>query len=525
MFADVLAKRKELAVFLVIISIAGFFRLYKLSSFPPGLYPDEAMNGNNALQALDEPSSAPAFSGAPLKAVAGGFKIFYPENNGREGLFINIQALSIKIFGIHSWSLRIVSALFGILTVVGLYLLAREIFEWRIAALSSFLLAISFWHVNFSRIGFRAIMLPFIMVYGFYFLWRAIKNCHLPDFILAGIIGGLGFYTYTAYRVVPLLFLVLIGVYWWNIRKDMSFSKYDDTKRKLFIGLALFIFVAFMIALPIGLYFLNHPGSFNSRAGQGLYVFSQPQPVKELANSVIKTLGMFNFTGDWNQRHNLSGEPMLPWPIGIFFVIGFINELVHWIKRKHGHFSTVHTFIFAWFFILLLPGFLSIEAPHALRTIGVLPIVMIITARGLWWSFEKLKIWYGMAFQYNKRPAIYSFINLVMILFLISLCCLEFLRYFGTWGPSSQTAVAFNQNYVNLANEINRLPQSVKKYVLVNAGGVLVNGIPMPSQTVMFLTDTYTPDKQKAKNIFYLTPEQFRAGQFDKGSIIIPLEQ
>ena len=59
-------RKKELLVFLIIVAVAGFFRLYQLGSTPPGLYPDEAMNGNNAVQALE---TAPP---------AGGFKIFYP---------------------------------------------------------------------------------------------------------------------------------------------------------------------------------------------------------------------------------------------------------------------------------------------------------------------------------------------------------------------------------------------------------------------------------------------------------------
>ena len=64
-----------------ILIVAVFFRLFALTNFPSGLYPDEAMNGNNALEAL----AGPAAGGA-----GGNFKIFYPENNGRGGLFINI---------------------------------------------------------------------------------------------------------------------------------------------------------------------------------------------------------------------------------------------------------------------------------------------------------------------------------------------------------------------------------------------------------------------------------------------------
>ncbi|MEK7151084.1 MAG: hypothetical protein AAB784_00005, partial [Patescibacteria group bacterium] len=74
---------KHWPIIVLIIIVAIFFRFQSITSTPPGLYPDEAMNGNNALEAIE----------------TGNYKVFYSENNGREGLFINIQAQSIKIFG------------------------------------------------------------------------------------------------------------------------------------------------------------------------------------------------------------------------------------------------------------------------------------------------------------------------------------------------------------------------------------------------------------------------------------------
>ncbi len=134
--------KKQVFIFLIfIIAIAAFLRLYKLQSFPPGLYPDEAMNGNNALEALK--------TGPP----DGGFKWFYPENNGREALFINIQALSVAVFGNEPWALRGVSAIVGILTVLGLFFLTRTLLgNDRTALFAPFCLAVSFWHIMFSRI-------------------------------------------------------------------------------------------------------------------------------------------------------------------------------------------------------------------------------------------------------------------------------------------------------------------------------------------------------------------------------------
>lgn len=503
--------KTEILVFLVIILVASFFRLYKIDSVPPGLYPDEAMNGNNALESLS----------------TGQFKVFYPENNGREGFFINIQAISIKVFGNHPWSLRIVSAIIGIFTVAGLYLLTKELMGWRVAALSSFLMAISSWHVIFSRIGFRAIMLPFILVYGFYFFWKGLKQSNFTYFGVAGFFFGLGFHTYISYRVAPAILIVVLLAYWLATRKDFAFTKYNYVKDRLFLGVTVFVATAGITALPLIAYFLVNPQDFFSRTGANLSVFSQDAPIKQLALSVIKTLGMFNFVGDYNWRHNISSWPQLSLPIGILFFLGFFRELVHFFRRKHGHISTVHIFFFSWFFIMLLPGFLSIEAPHALRTIGVIPVVMIFAGLGLFWLFEKLYRWYLIADPLSNAERTHFLVIVTLVVFLTSVGLLEYRRYFIVWATNPQTIGAFNNNYVQLSEKLNNLPpvlNNAKKYIVVNTGGTLVNEIPMPSQTVMFLTDTYTLEKQELKNLYYLTQEQCDARNYDQDSILIPLE-
>src|SRR3989338_8630938 len=169
----------------VIILLAVFFRFYDLRNPPPGLWADEAMNGNNAVE---------------MK-----WKVYYPENFGREGLFINIQSLFVAAFGHEPWVLRLPSTIFGILTVPGLYLMTRELFGRRIALFATFFLATSFWHIMFSRIGFRAIMAPFFFVWSFYFLFLGARKLKQSLFILAGLLFGLGFHSYIAYRIAPLI--------------------------------------------------------------------------------------------------------------------------------------------------------------------------------------------------------------------------------------------------------------------------------------------------------------------------------
>ena len=176
-----------------ILALAALLRLFQLTAFPPGLYPDEAMDGNDAQEALETHS----------------FRVFYPEDNGREGLYVNVAALSIAVFGNQAWALRLPAAIFGILTVWGLYLLGAEFISVPAGLLAAFFLATSFWHLVFSRIAFRAIAAPLFLVWSLYLLLVAFRRAHIGWMILAGAVYGLGFYTYLAYRVTPLVVIAI----------------------------------------------------------------------------------------------------------------------------------------------------------------------------------------------------------------------------------------------------------------------------------------------------------------------------
>ena len=260
-------------------------------------------------------------------------------------------------------------------------------------------------------------MLPFILVYSFYFLWKGLKHNHMPNFIIAGVFGGLGIYVDTNVQssvlniwFTPFIVIALFINHWWYLKKDFGHEKYEHAKTKLLQGFVIFALTAFAVALPAEISLWQH--------GE-LSLSPQARPVLQVLPGIIKTLGMFNF----------SDSPLLPWPIGVFFVVGLINELIHWLKRKHGHFSTTHTFIFSWFVIMLIPGFLSATAPDALLIIGALPVVMIFTARGIWWFFDKLKSWYDIRDSHSIHEA-HAITTLVMIIFLFSIGFMEYWRYF-----------------------------------------------------------------------------------------------
>lgn len=486
---------------IVILIIASFFRLYNLNGInkvPPGLYPDEAMNGNNLLEALDTRD----------------FKIFYPENNGREGLFINIQALSVKIFGNEPWALRLPSAIFGILTVLGIYLFSATLFSnTYIGLLSSFFSAISFWHINFSRIGFRAIMAPFFLVWGLYLLILAIKKNNTTNkplrfdhksWILAafsGLIYGFGFYSYIAYRATPLLILVIFLIYWLKQPVQNGLFARSDLHRKSDLGevFKIFSLFAFIAILPLAVYFVHNPQDFFGRTAQ-ISIFSSSSPLKALGTNILKTAGMFNFSGDYNWRHNFAGKPELYWPVGIVFLFGIFYGIKQIIQKNGKEFLI----LFSWIFVASLSVVVSNESlPHALRSILMIPPVFVLAGAGAFKTYEILRN--RLAGFYHRHDEL---IKNSFILICAALIIQSYNYYFLEWGQNQNVKDAFSQDYVEMGEMLNSLPKNIIKYVVVEANRALVRGIPMPAQTVMFITDTFTVKKQVEKNIHYILPGQ-----------------
>ena len=466
----------------IILIIATFLRFYHFTSIPPGFYPDEAMDGNNAVEV----------------AQNGHFQVFYPEDNGREGLYVNVLAVMFKIWPVYEpWMVRLPAAVAGVLTVLGLYLLVTELWGVEIGLLAAFLLATSVWHILFSRIGFRAILAPLLLVYSIYLLHKTYQTLsHKKAWrlsILAGVIYGLGFYSYIAYRITPLLFLLFIPFF----RRLPKFWKRTW----------IFIAATFIVTAPLGLYFIQNPGSFFGRTAQ-ISVTNSTNPIHDIILNIFKEAVMFNIVGDHNWRQNIAGAPELFWPVGILFVLGFGLGAYAICKRWRGNTLSIELetlfpyfgtlLLFAWLILGGLPATASDEGiPHALRSLlMVIPALVFATLGGAW-LYQILKKYWGV-----------SSAKIIASLFLISCLGWAYYDYFWVWAQNSNVSAAFNADYVTIGREINDLPAGTPKYVLVNAPGVIARGIPVPAETTIFITNSFTTQGQMEHDIHYLLPNQ-----------------
>jgi 4-amino-4-deoxy-L-arabinose transferase-like glycosyltransferase len=477
-----------------ILALALLLRVADLGHLPSGLYPDEAVNGIDAVHAIETSHYA----------------LFYPNNYGREGLFINLQALALRLFGQNIVALKLWSVIFGTLAVLGIYLLAKELFHRRSTALmAAFLLATSYWAINFSRIGFRAIMVPFLLSFTFSFFFRGLRRHTYRDFVVSGLFFGIGLHTYISWRIAPLILIILL---------PFLMLTYEKFVKRFWKHALVFIAAAFIAAAPI-LYhfFVSHPEDFSSRTG-AVSVFSPEVNKGHFFLTLGKTVGLslvkYNFWGDQNWRHNYPPYPVLDPFSGLLFLAGFLYLLYQTgdllLRRlRHGDRDSRlvrNAFLLGAFFSMLVPEFLTEEGlPHALRAIGTqIPVFLMAALSAAWLSKRAL-----------RAPASKRFLLLALLgAFLFASAAVNITKYFVFFRNHPAEHSAFNEDYTNMAKYLLSLPDSTHKYVYANAGGTDINnGLPVTAQSIVFLTHN------RIENLEFLNPET----KIERPAVIIML--
>lgn len=393
---------------IIIILLAGFLRLYKLDKFPIGLNADEAAIGYNAysliLTGKDEHGAT-----WPIH-----FKSFADYKPG--GYFYLVLPL-VKILGLNEWAVRLPSALLGVLSVLGVFLLVKELFnEEKLALISALFLAISPWHIHFSRGGWETNVASTFILFGLYFFLKALKK---PKFFLFSFLFWVfSLYTYHSPRVIiPLLGLSLVILF----RKEIFLKR---NFKYFWIGGV----VAGLILIPLLIDFFGPAGTARF---SGLSLFSDVGPyslilsfrgehrffnallprffhnrpvfygIQFLKNYLSFFDGNFLFIiGDRVERNNSPGMgEMYFWDLiflaaGIYFL--FKNKPKNWLIP------------IIWLLIAPIAGALTFQVPSALRGHNLIFPLVIISSCGF---FNLLNLF--------KSKFLNSFIFLSLLALLI----------------------------------------------------------------------------------------------------------
>ncbi|MCL4543503.1 MAG: glycosyltransferase family 39 protein [Chloroflexi bacterium] len=370
------------AALLIILAAATFLRTWQLNTWPPGFNHDEAVN------ALDVE-----------RIIAGWRPVFLPSNNGREALFMYLQAALGAVFGVSPATMRLAAAVCGVVGVFLTYLLGSQWFGRRAGLIAAGFLATAFWHVVLSRVGLRAIMVPDFYVATFWLLTLQITRPKWWLPIVTGAVLGLAQYTYISARLLPGILLIGLGFISWRRWKSPS-------SRRLWQDAGLMYASAVVVVLPEALYFLRHPETFIGRTDQVMVFNPHPSIIGKpitFFQSLHRTLGMFWVAGDHNWLHNISGMPMLDGPQLLLFtpgvllcLYGVLAGLRAIFARKGGALerqasrvigagaSWPALWITGWCSALLLGSSFTQESPNYLRLTALMPAICLVLA----WGFE-----------------------------------------------------------------------------------------------------------------------------------------
>lgn len=308
-----------------------------------------------------------------LSILRGEYRIFFPANLGREGLFFYLIALVAKFAPLSHFSIKLTSALVGILTIPALYLATRRLFPESVAIGAAFLLAVNRWHIVLSRSGFRVILLPLFSILVLYAFVRALQSYRLFDFGLAGLVFGLGFHTYFPYLFVPgalILALVLLVL-----------SGRRLPWRALLPLLAIMFAVALVVYAPLIRYALQNPKEYIARAALQARLLKGDEHrtglnLSFLMDNLRTTVLMFNVYGDGNSRFNVPAFRHFGFISGVLLVLGTFYVLRRWRYGYNG-------VLLAFFFVLMLPsGLMALprELPNIFRASGSIGPGLVLAA-------------------------------------------------------------------------------------------------------------------------------------------------
>ncbi len=197
-----------------IIVLASLLRLWGLDKVPVSLFGDELDVGYHAYSIL---KTGKDYSGNFLPIH------FHSLAEWRTPLYLYSAVPTVAIFGITPLGVRLPAAIFGILGIFVFYLLISELTNNKsLALISAGVLALSPWHIQYSRAGFEVTELLFFLLAGLYFFFKSTKNNGKLMWVSAVCFALTPWVYSTAKLFTPLLLIFLFVVY----RKEIfSLSK------------------------------------------------------------------------------------------------------------------------------------------------------------------------------------------------------------------------------------------------------------------------------------------------------------
>ena len=427
---------------LICIVLLGFlFRLVRVADIPPGLNRDEAAIGYTAYSLLKTGKDEYGKSWPLSLKSFGDWKL--------PG-YVYITIPSVALFGLSEFAVRFPSVLAGTLTILLSYLIVKELFKNKTLALvSALLLAISPWHIFFSRVTSEANMAVFETTLAFWFLLEARQKHWLIP--VSFVILALTLLTYHGNHVfTPLLFLLFLWFF-----KDLWKYKKGKIGLGLFAIMTLGIFSITLFSADktkiSGLFSLNDESLIHEQIVKNRLIYTNPILarlfnnklifiVEQIAQNYVKSFSpeFLFIRGGGNKQHNIADFGNLYLVEAPFILI--VLYLLFARREKSA------LLLLGWILFSAVGPALTKDAPHSARQFAIFPALTWVTAYGL-----------TSLIQLVKNNQLRKLVGSVIVLLFIINASVFFARYFvlfpykayADWGAGYKemiTKVKANKN-------------------------------------------------------------------------------
>lgn len=437
---------------LLILILAAVLRLTDLGNSPPGVLVDEASLGYNAYSVLktgrDEWNQ---FLPLTLKS----FGDFKPSG------YMYFTIPFVNLISLSPLSTRFPSALMGIFAVICIYLIVNSLFRNKyLGLLSAFLLSISSWHINMSRMAWEANVALTLFLLGIVCLLQNKKSYFALT--ISGTFFSLSLYVYIGYRFLTPVILIPLIFYFWK-------TKYIS-KKQVFYFIAIFVLSTSFLIPEIffkgGLTRFSQV-SIGSKSGNTLYINEQRafcgmqnnqliltscylfwnKPTVILSEFLKNYISNFSFDflfikGDIAKFVNDSGHGVLYLWLLPIFITGFLFSIKN-IRQAN------NKILLLWF--LLSPIMPAIAGPpHLVRSNMVFIPLIIYCSIGM------------MMIQY-KFSQLFKIKNIYVVLVFILLAVLSTFSYmFNYFFVYTKKAMAWDEYYRDIFTYVNEVKDDYK---------------------------------------------------------------
>mgnify|MGYP001605919274 CR=1 FL=1 len=321
----------------------------------------------------DEAKDAGLF---PQKIISGELKDYFGFNAGINHIFFVLSSIPHIFLTDPILKVRFFSALFGVFSVLLIFLLAKKMYGNKLGLVAAVLLSVYHVHVHFSRTEFLNLFDSFytlIILIAFFILNKSWK---INNTIFLAVVLGVGLHFYSGLRAFIAITSITFLIF--------TFIKYGLKKS---IGFIIVFSIFFLIALGPTSVVMTTRKDEAMALGTATSIFSESQNFSSTLNKlgINYTNSLLVYVKTPIDFHYNYGGPFLVFPFSIFFIFGILLIL----KKINNpiNFLIVSSVIGIPFLNSAI--FTNINFTH--RLLSLIPLIILVTSLGLEKSASLIK--------------------------------------------------------------------------------------------------------------------------------------